>query len=512
MNHDVLRGGLLAICMLVSFTGLGAILCRWAKIEKNISISFAAGYSLYGLLFYFLCFFINTPGLLLIALILFPGFICALVALAGWLNLKNLGVKISNSISFISDNKLVAAGVFTAFVLFLFLLIHACTPAKLYDAMEGYLETSRWIYFHGFKTFDHYDTKCALMPAFTESVYSLSYVFGNEYGAKIFEGFVSLFLLILIYTFSRKRLSVETSVIITISFFCLDEFQWLIGAGKIDMVSQTIYISSLYLLFEGAFKDEKVKVFNIYFSIFFLLIAMASKYTNYIFVPLHVMVLSYYLSTKKINLKTFIRFAVFGILAFLIVVAPHFIRNYYLNGNPFSPIPNPWFSDRMPIKSIELNDENYIFNYYPIKNYILFPYYFFANRTVNSHSSLALFPMTLLFAIGLCFVYIKRFKLKENMPFLFVFAQFVIWLCIFNKYWLVERYIFGLLFLLFFYIFSVLDKVPISDFAKKLCLTFLIIYCGLFIYGDIKYVHDFKFIIDKESLSTWQETQNGMRK
>ena len=378
--------------------------------------------------------------------------------------------------------------------------------------MFGYLETSRWIYYHGLNIFDRYDTKSALMPAFTESIYSISYVFDNEYGAKIFEGFVSLILLILIFSFSHKRLSVETSVIITISFFCLDEFQWLIGSGKIDIVSQTMYISSLYLLFDGAFKDEKVKASNIYFSIFFLLIAMASKYTNYIFVPLHLMVLSYYLSTKKINLKTFIRFGAFGISAFLIVVAPHFVRDYYLNGNPFSPIPNPWFTDRMPIKSIQLNDENYIFNYYPLRNYILFPYYFFAKHTVNSHSSLALFPMTFLFAITLCFAYKMRFNWRENMPFIFVCVQFVIWLLVFNKYWLVERYIFGLIFLLFFFIFSVLDKVPISDLAKKLCLFFLIAYCALFIYNDKKYIHDLKFVLNKESLSTWQDTQNGRRK
>lgn len=227
INLDILKATLLAIYLLVSMVGGGSFVNRKLKISGNIAIAFAVGYSIYALISYALYFFIPPPGLYLILAIFLPGII---LGAKTWREL--FFNAFPQKIKSLFTNKLILIVFILAAAAYFIVFLNSFTPAKLGDAIDGYMETSRWIFHNGLVSFDPHDTKYSLMPCLTETIFSFSFTFGNEYMAKIFDGFVSLVFLWLVYSFARRRMSKGASLILAISFSLIYDFQWLVGGGE----------------------------------------------------------------------------------------------------------------------------------------------------------------------------------------------------------------------------------------------------------------------------------------
>jgi len=209
MNHTVLISIIFSFFLAISFTGAGFfILNRWAlkthplNFVLNLSASFAIGFGLYALIYFGFYSIYDTPHLPLILLLQSPGFILFFMIL------KPFAIHVKGVYKLFSEQKPIKR-VFVVLTLLGTIAFIICigaytlTPVKLGDAIIGYLETSRWIYHNGFKTFDPYNSRYSTMPVYTEIIYSLSFVLNTELVAKCLDAFFALFFVAGIYGVSR---------------------------------------------------------------------------------------------------------------------------------------------------------------------------------------------------------------------------------------------------------------------------------------------------------------------
>jgi len=497
MNHTVLISIIFSFFLAISFTGAGFfILNRWAlkthplNFVLNLSASFAIGFGLYALIYFGFYSIYDTPHLPLILLLQSPGFILFFMIL------KPFAIHVKGVYKLFSEQKPIKR-VFVVLTLLGTIAFIICigaytlTPVKLGDAIIGYLETSRWIYHNGFKTFDPYNSRYSTMPVYTEIIYSLSFVLNTELVAKCLDAFFALFFVAGIYGVSRLFMGRILSLYAALSFFTLHQF-WIYGGGKIDMEAQFIYFISMGLLLANI-KELNFRL--IVLSAFLLGISMGQKYTVLIMVPFYVISLIYILYHHKYSFRKISGIVLLCGATALLVFLPHLIKNYIWCGNPFAPFVTPLFKSRY-VFGVHNNGELTFISW---KDTLLFPYSIF----IKNRISVVIF-------LGIVFLIIDRKRHKNTIPvFIFLIIQFLIWIAVFQEYWYNERFILSLLsFLLLF------GYMGFQNWYRKYELVRVFLF--LFVFGSLIYYTNYErrflkyyqFIIGKQDEASWQDEFN----
>lgn len=498
MNKEVIFSLLYAIYQVAAMFGLGSFINRRFFLKDRqvntalfLSLGAAVGYSLYAMIFYFAYCFIKEPGLWVIVILFLPGL---LLGSAGYVRV--LSSARDNYRNFLKNNSTIKiatiAIIIPLLILYLLLFMDTVVPVKLGDAVTGYLETSRWIYHNGFRSFDPYNAKYSLMPRMTETMYSLSFALGTEMTAKCVDAFLGTFMLIMIYGYAHMYMNRSLSFYMAVTFMTLANYMWLFGGGKIDNVTQCIMLGSMVLL---SFNEKGYSTKITVLSGFLLCIALASKLTNYLLVPLYFGYLIYLISKLRVAdiIKLFVSLAVVAV----VVIVPHFIIDYVWTGNPFDPFKNPLFHSRYLV-DVHHHDES---TFIPWKDTLLFPYGIFLKN-----------KLPVLMLIGLILFVINWKKLSKDRRVLFIISivELAIWIAVLRESWLNQRFMFLLITTLLLCAFAgfalYYDKHKLLRIALYLFVFFTLAYWANDYRRFGKYA---KFIAGKESRRDWQDEYNA---
>lgn len=172
-------------------------------------------------------------------------------------------------------------------------------------------------------------------------------VFDAEYAARMLGWLVFIPIIVLLFQFkNRLALTRESNVVQILSVFSSTCIYYISTGGKIDLFSAVVGFLGIFLLY-----------FENNYIVAALLLAFACVAKLSLFIPFFPIVafgiLSYwYFNYNRNNLnKLIILFGLMG-LVFLIVLFPHFLKNYYFYNNPLAPFygaklqwETNWFSE-----------------------------------------------------------------------------------------------------------------------------------------------------------------------
>ena len=464
------------------------------NLAIEFSISLSVGFGVYSLLYYFVyCFASN-------------------LSIAFILVLQTFGIALGYTIfiviyqwskSFISQIRFPKIEMILWTLLFItvgsflmLMMFQALTPVKLGDAITGYIETSRWIYHNGFSTYDPYNTKYSTFPALTEVIYSLSFAIHTEIAAKVIDGFFGLAFILAIFGFASQYMNRSLALFCGLTFTMLQQYTWLFGGGKIDMVSQFIAFSGLVCLLLN-----NKQVFNFRFillSTFLLGISIAEKYTNVLFLPFFFIYIIYILRWHKYNIKQITGYISLLCGIVFIIILPHFIKDYIWVHNPFAPFINPLFRSDFEIQQHFNGDASFT----SWRDTLLFPYYFFIGGK----------NLPIVILIGLILYVVKKWKSrgKSISPLVFFgLVELFIWMILFKNYWFNERFIFAFIALFFCMTLSEFQDYYVKyKLVRLLLLVYFVVSFTYYVYHVKRFANYAKFITGKQTEAEWED-QNG---
>jgi len=499
MNHNILHSLLFSFYLGLSFTGTGYFILERMLYKKQslpfllkISASFATGFGLYCLIYFGYYIWGKEPGLPFIIILQLPGIIGAIAIYKPLLDYIKKGFRLFLSRNLTDKIIFILLGL-AGGGLIMILGFNAVAPLKIGDSITGYVETARWIYHNGLRSFDPINAWYSTMPVFTEIIYSLSFSIHTEIGAKCFDTIVSLMFLAGIFGFSRLFMSRTLAFYTVLSMLCVLQFRWLFGGAKIDFEPQLFYFISIAILIVNL---KFLNLRSIILAAFLLGISLGQKDTMALFIPSFFLVLMYVLLYNKIAFKKIAAFVVLSGLFIFLLVLPQFIKDYIWLRNPFAPFSNPLFKGTATFPW-HPNEEINLFYW---KETLLFPYTIFLKNR---------WPLPIL--IGLVFLLINRKVNKELMPvFWILIFQFIVWIVAFQQYWFIERYIFGIIAFLFFFGFlgfsNLYDKYAIVKGGLFVFFFASLIYLS---YSDVRFVKYYKYILGIQSEESWQDEFNS---
>ena len=496
---EIIEALFFSLYLSLSLVGIGGFFSRKLifgsqPLNKALeyTISFTTGFGIYALFYFAYYIFFHTPSIVLVLSFQTIGIALGARYFNGyWLSIKRIfsgfNLKNKNSIWVI----LFCIPFFTAMAMFMFMSL---SPVKLGDAINGYLETARWIFHNGHSTYDPYNTKYSTMPAYTEILYSLSFAFKSEIGAKIFDAICGFSMLIAIYAVCSIFINRTLAAFSAISFLFVEDFTFIFGGGKVDLPCQLVFFASIIMLVLNIGKPLNKKYLSL--SAFLFAVSLGQKYTIGLFIPLYAGLLLYLLFKNKLPLSQIIKILVPIALLGMVVALPNLIRNYIWCNNPFAPFNNPLFHSKIHITPHEYSKSTFM----TMRDVLLFPKTMFLDPKR--------LPFTLL--VGLILYFINWNKLKQWNPVMIIaIVQFVIWVIIFKEYWYNSRFLFGLLAL-----FIVLAAIAINRYFIKYRYVQVLMYLFsigilIFLTNDLKrFSHNLEFASGKISKEKWEEKYN----
>jgi hypothetical protein len=219
------------------------------------------------------------------------------------------------------------------------------TPVKEGDALTGYFFTARWLFTNGF-TYSPYNTLYSLYPSGTETVFALSFAFGNDIAPKAIDVCAGLFLLAGVYECARRYAGPLVSFFAPASLAIMNGFAANWASGKVEVLCTLTLFSAVSVL--SAHQDRPATR-TVVIGALLAGTASGQKYTIWMFAAAYGVGLVWLLRHRQIRI--WIRqLAVAASVMFLCLV-PHFVKTMSWTGNPIAPFGRDWF----PTTGVYLN-------------------------------------------------------------------------------------------------------------------------------------------------------------
>jgi hypothetical protein len=492
MNKEVITSVLFGGYILLSFLALGSFIVKKLIFKETntrlaflLPVSLATGFGVYALLYFLIYCFKQEPSVWMIIGLQTVGLAIGFRVFGDILTwLKNYKTNLA-----IKKADLPWAGLLGLLVVVFIglLFLNALSPAKDGDAINGYLETSRWIFHNGFKSYDPYDAMYSTMPSFTEIIYSLSFSIKTEIAAKFMDAMFGMAFLVAIYGFASLYMRRVLAVYAALAFALLPGFFPLFSEGKIDMVCQFVLFSSLIVLFQN--KKDYFNPRYVVLSAFLLGISLGQKYTVPVLTPIYFFYLIYILSQRKEGFAGIAKYVVIVGLISGAVFLPHLVRDYKWTGNPLAPFNIPFFHSNTVFRQHKFSEHD---STWTMAIYA---------RQIGMHAILI---------IGLI-VYLWNYKKlsRFNTIMAIVLIELVIWIAIVRHDWFTPRFI-----LTIFALLLCGSYFAFAGWYNKYRAIRVILYLhllGMFGYlaNDMKRWGNYvPFVFGKQSRMTWENKYN----
>ena len=338
-------------------------------------------------------------------------------------------------------------------------------------------------------------------PHLLELLTVLPMKYGNYISIHLFYYIISLFLALLIYSFTKYYSNRLTALIAVFLVISTPKFSYINSNGTVEIFLALITVSSIWIYIEAInqIKLKKEKNYNLFIigSILLGTTASIKYYGLFSIIAIGTYILySLYINKERRWFKIIFLSIIFG----LIFSLPFYLKNLYFTGNPVYPAMYNIFGGID--WSLSLSEAtNSLFNELKkidksIINFILSPIYLFTDFTIISGRS----GYGLLILLLLPLVCLKKKLLPNEINFRFlIYYMIVIWIMWFQFAFHRDRHLFIVIILLSIIIsYYVSYLLNYKGFKSKLGITKLILFFVLVI-GSIpnlasNVMYNFKYV------------------
>jgi hypothetical protein len=466
-------------------------------------MSVAAGFGAYALFYFIYYCFANRPSMPSIVAIQLPGLLMGIPLF------KKAGVASVQAFKSLlrqqGNDRWLKIALWMSFgVLYITIMARVLAPAKTSDSVVGYLETSRWIFHHGLKTFDPYNTKFSTFPILTEVIYSLSFAFDTEIGAKVFDAMVGFTFLLLLYGLTRRYTSSLAALGASFSVGAFACMVVLFGVGKVDFAAQFNWLAAMALMTMN--NREKLHWRSVFLSAFIMGVAISQKYSNLILMPIWGIYFLHLIIGINSSFKNTVRNLMLTVGIFIAIAAPHYVKNYIWTGNPIAPFNNSFFTStphrflphhHHPVTLLSLRDS------------LLFPYTLFVKISADGTPYM---PFVLLIGLGAFCLFFRKQHRQLQLLSLFWLIQLIIWIIVLKEAWMVQRFSLGFFAMAAIFAFAALHSFMQRHSKFKIGVVALLTLSIVFsTYIQRKNIYNYKFVFNKLDRKHWDEELNNGR-
>lgn len=181
------------------------------------------------------------------------------------------------------------------------------------------------------------DNFSSYYPQYGQLLLTLAMVVGSPLSAKLMVYFIGLFLLLILYNFSKRYTSKETALLTTTIFYTMPIITSLTGITSADIINIFFLLLSVYAFFNWTEAIQEQKWF--YLSAFFSGISLGTRPHSYSTVgALILFIFIFLIFYKKLEIKTCFSKIILYCLIVFACFSPWLIRNLILTGNPVYPL------------------------------------------------------------------------------------------------------------------------------------------------------------------------------
>ena len=218
-------------------------------------------------------------------------------------------------------------------------VIVACKPEIGHDALVMHLRVPSYISTFQMWHFDHSKAIWALAPLGADYIYTLAYLFGGEYAARLINLAIFLLTASLLYQMIRHRLGVALTRLLLAAYLSAPLFGLVTGSLYVDNFWSLMTFSAFYVVAKGQLSFVR----RWYVAVFFLSVAMATKVMSVFIIPVFVIYFFWQAREDSIGLPAVIKTIVGSALLLALIGGKTYWFALYETGNPVFPFMNDIF-------------------------------------------------------------------------------------------------------------------------------------------------------------------------